>query len=163
MKRTNILGFIFAITIIALGVSAVAAQTSKIKTWKITVAQSGGFAGISKSYTLDSEGNLNRENKDQRNFEKIDASKVREIGKLVTELKLPATRLKTFKGSRIYDGIYASLTINLNGKDYRVEGTSFDDAKFLALTKKQKATLEILKQKLEDLGGFPPDAATNKR
>jgi hypothetical protein len=146
----------------AIGLLSVEAQTSQKKTWKITVSQSGGYAGIMKSYTFDNDGNLNRTNKDQRNFEKIDEAKTNEIGKLVKELGLPLTKLKIFKGKRIYDGIYSGIVINLDGKDYAVEGSSFDDAKYLALSKKQKTTLEKLKLKLNEIQGFLPDAMTNK-
>ncbi len=162
MKRTNILGFIFIITIMAFGFSAVEAQTSKIKTWKITVSQSGGLAGIRKTFTLDNDGNLNRVNKDQQSFEKIEESRIGELGKLIKELNLPRTKLKTVKGIRIYDGIYSGLTINLNGKDYNVEGSSFDDAKFSALNAKQKVTLEKLKKQLAEFNIFLPDGTTNK-
>jgi hypothetical protein len=162
MKRTKISGFLLILTIMAIGLLSVEAQTSQKKTWKITVSQSGGYAGIMKSYTFDNDGNLNRTNKDQRNFEKIDEAKTNEIGKLVKELGLPLTKLKIFKGKRIYDGIYSGIVINLDGKDYAVEGTSFDDAKYLALSKKQKTTLEKLKLKLNEIQGFLPDAMTNK-
>jgi hypothetical protein len=160
MKRTIITGFLFIFTLMAF--SAANAQTSKFKTWKITFARSGGLAGISTGYTLDNEGNLNRTNKRQQNYAKIEEARITEIAKLINELKLPGTRLKTVKGLRIYDGIYSSFIITLDGKDYRVEGTSFDDAKYLALSKKQAATLEKLKQKLDELGVVLPEAMTNK-
>jgi hypothetical protein len=159
MKRLKILGFLLIVA--ALGFTAVNAQNGKFKTWKIKSSQSGGFAGINKSFTLDSDGNLNRVNKGQENFSKIDESKVAEIGKLIKELKLPGTKQKIFKGKRIYDGIYTGLVITLDGKDYSVEGTSFNDAKYLALSAKQKATLERLKTKLNEIDGFLPDSMTN--
>ena len=162
MKRMKISGFLMILTIMTVGLLTVEAQTSQPKTWKITVSQSGGYAGIMKSYTFDNDGNLNRVNKSQQNFEKIDAAKTAEIGRLVKELSLPRTKLKTVKGLRIYDGIYAGIVINLDGKDYAVEGTSFDDAKYLALSKKQKTTLEKLKIKLTEIQGNLPDATTNK-
>jgi hypothetical protein len=160
MKRTIFSGIL--VIFMAIGFSAANAQTTKFKTWKITVSESGGFAGINKNYTLDSEGNLNRTNKDQRNFEKINEAKIAEIGRLVKELKLPGTKLKTVKGKRIYDGIYTGFVITLDGRDFRVDGTSFDDAKYLALSKKQSATLEKLKAKLDELNGFLPEMTTNK-
>jgi len=140
----------------------VSAQNANSKCWKITVSQSGGYAGINKIYTLDEKGNLMRKNKSQENFEKIGEEKTAEIGKLVRELKLPGTKLKTFKGSRIYDGIYTSFVINFDGKEYRIEGTSFDDAQFLNLSKKQKATLEKLKAMLAGLNGFLPESTNNQ-
>ncbi len=162
MKLTKLLRFIFLMTILMIGFTATDAQTKQCTTWKITVSQSGGFAGIMKSYTLDKEGNLNRINKDQRNFEKIDEARMAEIDKLVEELNLPRTKLKTVKGSRIYDGIYNSFVISLDGKDYKVAGNSFDDAQFTALSKKQTETLAKLKAKIDELGGFQPDATTNQ-
>jgi hypothetical protein len=159
MKRTKILGFL--LILIALGFSAAAAQNAKFKTWKITASEGGGFAGINKSWVLDSDGNLNRDNNGQENFEKIGESKVAEIEKLIKELKLPGTKQKTVKGKRIYDGIYKGLVITLDGKDYKVEGTSFDDAKYLALSKKQQSTLEKLKAKLLEIQGFLPDSMNN--
>lgn len=161
MKRITFLGILFIFMVTAFGFSGAYAQKAKFKTWKITASQSGGFAGIQKSYTLDSEGNLNRNNKGQENFEKIDDAKIKEIGKLVAELKLPATKQKTVKGKRIYDGIYTGLVITLDGKDYNVEGTAFNDTKYLALSAKQKATLEKLKAKLGEIGGFLPDSMNN--
>jgi hypothetical protein len=140
---------------------AVQAQTGQFKTWKISVSESGGYAGLKKNYTLDNDGNLNRAFKDERNFEKVDDAKIAEIGRLVKELKLPGTKLKTVKGLRIYDGIYRGLVITLDGKDYNVEGTSFDDAKYLALSKNQQATLEKLKEKLLELNSYP-DSMNNK-
>jgi hypothetical protein len=157
MKRTKILGFIFIITFLTLSFSAVAGQTAKFKTWKITSSKSGGFAGISLSSTLDSEGNLSRVNKSREAVEKIEESKIKEIEKLVKELDLPRAKLKTVKGKRIYDGIYTGFVITLNGKDYKIEGTNFDDAKYLALTKKQTATLEKLKAKFREIGGVLPE------
>ena len=157
MKRTKILGFLFIFTFLTMGFSAAAAQTAKFKTWKITSAKSGGFAGISLSSTLDSRGNLTRVNKTQEAVEKIDESKVSEISRLIKELNLPRTKLKTVKGRRIYDGIYTGLVITLDGKDYKIEGTTFDDAKYLALTKKQTATLEKLKAKFREIGGVLPE------
>jgi hypothetical protein len=162
MKRMKITGFLLILTIMTTGLLTVKAQSSQPKAWKITVLQSGGYAGIMKSYTFDHDGNLNRVNKSQQNFEKIDEAKTGEIGKLVKELNLPRTKLKTVKGLRINDGIYSSIVINLDGKDYAVEGTSFDDAKYLALSKKQKITLEKLKIKLNEIQGNLPDATTNK-
>jgi hypothetical protein len=162
MKRTKILGFIFILTIMAISFSTVEAQTTKFKTWKITVSQSGGYTGIMKSYALDNEGKLVRINKNQQIIEIIDPAKTEEIGKLIKELSLPRTKSKTVKGQRIYDGIYSSLVINLEGKDYKVEGNSFDDAKFLALTKKQKGKLEELKAKFNEINDDLPDTVTIK-
>ena len=161
MKRPKFLGLILFFTLLAFGFSVAKAQNMRLKTWKITVSQSGGFAGIMKSYTLDNEGNLKRVNKNQQNSEKIEDVKIQEIGKLVKELKLPGTKLKKVGGDRVYDGIYSSLVINLDGTDYNVEGNSFNDAKFLALNEKQKATLEKLKTKLNELNGFLLDSTTN--
>jgi hypothetical protein len=154
MKRTRILGFLFIFALTAFGFSAIQAQALKFRTWKITQSQSGGFAGIQKTFALDSEGNLTRTTKGRENSEQIDSAKVAEIGRLVARLKLPGTKLKTVGGKGIYDGIYTGFVINLDGKDYKVEGTSFDNAKYLALSAKQKATLEKLKAKLNELGGL---------
>jgi hypothetical protein len=162
MKGTKLFGFLFILTLTVFGFSAVRAQTAKLKTWKIIQSQSGGFAGIQKSFTLDSEGNLTRKTKTGENFEKIEAAKTAEIARLVAELKLPGTKQKTVQGRRIYDGIYTGFVVTLDGKEYQVEGTSFGDAKYLALSKKQKATLEKLKAKLDELGGFLPDSTTNE-
>ena len=159
MKRLKITGLIIILTI--FGMTAASAQSVKFKTWKITVSQSGGFAGINKSYTLDHEGNLNRVSKATSNFQKIDAAQVAEIGRLIRELKLPGTKLKTFKGKRIYDGIYTGLVIALDGREFKVEGTSFDDAQYLALSNRQKAVLEKLKAKLDALPGFLPESMNN--
>jgi len=155
MKRTKILSFLFIFTFLTVGFSAVAAQTAKFKTWKITSAKSGGFAGINLSSTLDSEGNLSRVNKSEEAVEKIEESKVKEIAELIKKLNLPRTKLKTVKGKRIYDGIYTNFVITLDGKDYKIEGTTFDDAKYLALTKKQTQILEKLKEKFRETGGIP--------
>jgi len=155
MKRTKILGFL--LIFIALGISVANAQDGKFKTWKITTSQSGGFAGINKTTSLDSDGNLYRVNKNQEDFTKIDESKLAEIGKLIKELKLPGTKQKTVKGRRIYDGIYNGFVITLDGKEYKVEGTSFDDAKYLALSRNQQATLEKLKAKLREIKGYLPE------
>jgi hypothetical protein len=144
-----------------LSFSAVEAQPAKVKTWSISESQGGGFAGNSKSYTLDSTGDLRRMTRTGENFEKIDEKKIAEIGRLVAALKLPGTKLKTVKGVRIYDGIFTSFVINLDGKAYKIEGTSFDDAKYIDLSAKQKATLEKLKEKLGELKVFLPDAMTN--
>ena len=160
----NLKGFIFILLIFVIsGAIRAEAQTEAKENWQITVSQTGGFAGINKSYTLDSEGNLERLVKNRESREKIDDEKVREIGKLIEDLKLPGTKLKTVRGLKIYDGVYSNLTIRLNDREYRVAGTSFADAKYLALSKKQKATLEVLKQKLEELKGFLPDSMNNTR
>jgi hypothetical protein len=155
MKLTKILGFL--LIFIALGTSAANAQNAKFKTWKITTSQSGGFAGINKTTSLDSDGNLYRVNKNQEEFTKIDDAKLAEIEKLIKELKLPGTKQKTVKGRRIYDGIYNGFVITLDGKEYKLEGTSFDDAKYLALSRKQEATLEKLKAKLRAIKGYLPE------
>lgn len=162
MKRTKIFGFLAIFTLLTFGLSAVRAQTARFKTWKITSSQSGGFAGIRKSYMLDHQGNLTRVDKDRQNFEKIDKEKVLEIERLIKKLNLPRTKLKTVKGDKIYDGIYSSLIITLDGKNYNVEGNSFDDAKYLALSEEQHATLEKLKVKLDELNGFLPDSINNE-
>ncbi len=162
MKRTKLFGILFIFTILTIGVSTVEAQIARIKTWKITVSQSGGFAGINKSYTLDQRGNLNRKNKKRITFEKIENFKIREIGSLIKELRLPGTGLKTVKGDRIYDGIYSGFVINIDGRDFSVGGNSFYDAKYLALSRKQKATLAELKAKLDELNGFLDDSTINK-
>ena len=159
MKRLKITGLLLIFTVIAS--FAANAQNAKFKNWVITSSQSGGFAGINKSFTLDSEGSLNRKNRGVENFRKIDQAKINEIEKLIRELKLPGTKSKTFKGKKIYDGIYTSLIITLDGKEYKVEGNSFEDAKFLALSGKQKLTLEKLKAKLAELDGFLPDSMNN--
>jgi hypothetical protein len=161
MKRLKRIGLIFVLAFMTFSFTAVEAQTARFKTWKITVSQSGGFAGIRKSYTLDQKGNLNRVDKTQQNFELIDREKVLEIGKLIKELNLPRTKLKTVKGDKIYDGIYAGLIITLDGKNYHVEGNSFDDAEYLALSAEQRATLEKLKAKLNELNGFLPASMNN--
>lgn len=159
MKRTKFLSLIFIITLLTVGFSAVQAQ--KYKTWKITVSQSGGYAGIMKSYTLDNEGNLNRINKDQQNYEKIEDSRVRRIERLIRELKLPGTKLKKVGGLRIYDGVYSGFVITIDSKDYNIQGTSFNDAMYVALSDKQKETLKRLNQELAELNGFLSESTTN--
>jgi len=157
MNGTKIFGFLIIFTALIF-VFTVSAQTAKVGSWKITVSESGGFAGIHNSGALDSAGNLTRATKNGESSEKIDEEKITAIGRLINELKLPGTKLKTVKGLRIYDGIYKSFVITLDGKDYHLEGTSFDDAKYLVLSEKQRKVFEKLKSKLDEIGGFPPDS-----
>lgn len=160
MQRTKFLGLLLILTTIFSATAS--AQKAKIKTWTITVAQSGGYAGFSNSYTLDNKGNLTRKNKSLENYEKIDDVKTKEIGKLIRDLKLPGTKLKTVKGLRIYDAVYNSFVININGKVYSIEGASFFDAKYVALSAGQKATLEKLKTILKELKGYKSDSQPDK-
>lgn len=132
------------------------AQKAKFDTWKITASQTGGFAGINKIRELDSRGNLKQTDKRKETLRKINRRKIAEIDRLVKELDLRGTRQKTVKGDRIYDGIYSQFVITLEGKEYRIEGNSFDDSKYLALSRKQQATLGKLKSKLNELQGFYP-------
>jgi hypothetical protein len=152
MKRLKLYGFLLVFTLAACFTAN--AQNASFKTWKITSTQSGGFAGINKVNTLDGDGFLTQTSKGRGVSTEIDAAKLAEIVKLLKGLKLPATKQKTVKGRRIYDGIYTGLVITLDGKDYKIEGSSFGDEKRLALSKKQKAALEKLKAKLKEFDGF---------
>ena len=152
MKRFTILGFLLVFT--AIGSFAVSAQT--FNNWKITMRQTGGFAGINKVVELDSRGILNRIDKNRQTSKKINRWKIAEIERLLEELRLPGTRQKNVKGEKIYDGIYRETVISLDGKNYRLEGSSFDDSKILALSKRQQRTLEKLKEKLEEFTDSSP-------
>jgi len=158
MKRTKILGFL--LIFIAFGLTVAEAQTAKFKSWKITSSTSGGFAGIRKACVLDHLGNLNCDNRDEHNYNKIEDEKIAELGKLIRALKLPGTRLKTVKGARIYDGIYTSFVIALDGREYTVEGSSFDDAKYLRLSKKQREIFDRLKALFKEISE-PPTSINN--
>ena len=152
MKRLKLLGFLLVFTVAAT--VAANAQNAKFKKWTITSTQTGGFAGLNNRNSLDSDGNLTRIVKRKETSSRIDQAKIAEIGRLVKELKLPGTKQKTVKGKRIYDGIYTGLVITLDGREYKIEGTSFDDAKYLALSKNQTKKLEKLKAILKELDGF---------
>lgn len=127
-------------------------QSKDFRSWKITMSRSGGYAGMLKSYTLDSKGNLTHRDRAKETVEKISKDDVEEIGKMIQRLKLPNTKLKTVKGKRIYDGVYSNFIITLNGKNYNIEGNSFYDAKYLALTERQKEVLGRLYEKLKEVG-----------
>jgi hypothetical protein len=131
-------------------------SNKKIETWKITSFQSGGIRGFIESSSFDSDGNFERQHGTEKTNEKFDESFVEEINVLIRELDLPRSKMKTVRGKGIYDGIYSGFTITLNGKVYRIEGSSFYDEKYLAPTTKQKETLKKLSELLVKIRTMPP-------
>jgi hypothetical protein len=130
-------------------------SNNKFKTWKISDGQSGGIAGRIENYSISSDGNSIEQANMKTTTQKIDETDLQEIVGLLEELKLPGTKTKLVKGSRIYDGVYGGLTITLDGKDYKIEGNSFYDEKQIVLTAAQKKTLDQLKRKLAQIRTKP--------
>ncbi len=154
MKRTKLLSLLVILGFFVVGAAfTVKAQklSNKFKTWEISEGQSGGIAGMIKSYSLDSKGNLIERDGSIETTKKIDETSLQEIVKLLEELKLPRTRTRIVKGDRIYDGVYGDFTIRLDGKVYKVEGNSFYKEKQVVLSASQKKTLDKLKSKLAEI------------
>ena len=159
MKVIKIFSLLLMFALTGLSVSA--ANTHKVsrdkrsinfKSWEITESRTGGFAGIMKSYALDSEGTLSHRDRTTETTTRVSETDISEIRKMLRQLSLPGTNLKTVRGKRIADGFYYSLTITLDKKEYKVEGSSFGPSAYLALTPKQQATLDKLKGKLQEIG-----------
>ena len=154
MKRTKILSLLLMLGFLAVGGTfTVKAQklSNKFKVWEISEGRSGGRTGRIESSSIGSDGNLIKREGSLKTTKKIDEPDLREIVKLLTELKLPGTKTRIVKGKRIYDGVYGWFTITLDGKDYKLEGSSFYDEKQVALTAAQKKTLDKLKSKLAEI------------
>lgn len=145
---------------VLFGIYGIAQNTTAITNqpaWKISEWRGGGIRGTVKSVSLDSDGNLNQQNGTKVNNRNVERSLLNEIRKSILDLNLPRTRTKIVKGKRIYDGIYSGLTITLSGKDYKIEGSSFYDAKYVDLTPKQQQLLQQLKEKWESIQTLVPE------
>lgn len=156
---TIVLSLILAVVLQGEICSGIKAQTKSqtdktptFKAWRISYSQGGGLKGFSKAYSIDSESNLKVKNNKDETIKEVEKSDLSIIKNLLQQLKLPTTKTKVVKGKQIYDGIYSTFTITLDGKDFRVEGSSFYDAKYLYLTKTQQDTLKQLKEKLSEIG-----------
>lgn len=151
MKKDKILSLLIMFGFLLLGgVSTVKTQklsNKTFKTWKISAGESGGMPGMIESYSLDSDGNFIEVKNSKTTTKKIDETDLQEFVELLKELKLPASKTKLVKGSRIYDGVYGGFTITLDGKTYKIYGDSFNDQKQVVLTATQKKTFDKLQEK----------------
>ena len=155
MKRTKYLISGLAFLLILFGFMETPAQKirkNSFKNFDITIATTGGFAGTADILVLDQQGVLSKRSKTQDANEKLSSGELNEIRELVSKLKLPSASMKTVKGLHIYDGIYKSFVITLDGKKYLIEGTDFDDQQYVALTAGQREIVAKIKAKLEESG-----------
>jgi hypothetical protein len=155
MKQNRLLSLVVALGFLVFGFSMAEAQKTsdkKIKTWAIYYSRFISLREGGRSFSLDGRGNLEKSSKKGETKETLVEADLQEIVKLLQELNLPGTKTKTVKGKKIYDYPYWSFTIELNGKSFLMEGFSFNDAKFLVLTKKQEQIFAKLNKKMEEVG-----------
>lgn len=156
MKKimNRILSLMMVFGFLVFGATLAEAQKSsvKIKTWAINYSRFISLREGGRSFSLESQGNLEKRTKNSKTNETVAEADLQEIVKLLAELNLPRTKTKTVKGKKIYDYPYWSFTIEIDGKSYLMEGLSFDDAKFVVLTAKQKGIFAKLKENLNQVG-----------
>ncbi len=158
IRKTVCLPIIIA-WLILFGIYGIAQETpnaknaKEFKTWKITITRSGGIVARFSRNSLDNNGNLyvgSRNGKDI--VEKVDELTVRLIEGFLEELDLPSAKAKTVPGEKIYDGTYSSFTITLDGKDFKIQDSSFGSYSYLELTDEQQGTLNRIKVHLARTG-----------
>jgi hypothetical protein len=137
-------------------------KTSEFKAWKITSGRSGGLAGMSQGYSLDSDGNLNQWFGAKKTTRKIEPEMLEKIRQLIQELDLPEAKTEIVKGTREYDGFYSGFTITLDDKNYKLAGRSFDDAEYIKLTATQQETFKKLNVLLTEIT-MPPNKSPSDR
>ena len=142
--------------VVLFGISGIAQRTLTVKntngfnTWAVYSSEILSVNEGGRTFSLDSAGNLQKRSKNIFESKKVvEAADLQQIAKLLRKLNLPRTKARTVKGKGLYDYSYSNLTIMLDGKNFIVEGSSFEDEDFLVLTATQRKTLDQLKRKLE--------------
>lgn len=151
---------ILVVGFLVFGVLSVDAQklsSESRKNWEIVVTS---YSNLREgySYSVNSRGTLVKlETQDSwethsKTSRNLSAGEMLEMGELIGKLNLAQTTAENTVGTGENNPPYGSLSIEIGGKEYMMEGKFVSHIKVRILTDRQKAVYEALKVKLNGIG-----------